>query len=469
MRLLLAAMVLVISASFAQAQTNTKICFTTTGTNCVPVSASNPFPVAATASIAGFQPGLAYANLTASASSGSVALPAGVTVLFQNTGTTAVSCTLGVGSATATANMNIIQPGSSLPFTVGSNTFGACIDQTGSVSNVVVLSGGSGLATGSGGGSSGGGGGAVTIASGGVALGAYAAGALASGSIAAGAQVDLLTMRGTKAPGTAAANSILNGAVYTAAGITLTDGQQAALQFDVSGNVNVNVKSATGVVKNTAYSAQTGSIVMGLVNTAAPTGGTDGNLDYPSLTLSRAQRIDNASIVGTVTDVNSGNLSAGTQRVTQATNSLAIPTWGHGATGAAAPSGAIQVGVTASGATGGFLRGLIACDNHVFKHITTATDTLAVQGVASQTVYICAWRSRAAGTATWFLENTASTNANCSSSNTQIIGVATEAVNTGEIFAPAFWNGLKNTSGNGLCINSTGTGGVDIDIWFTQF
>ncbi len=139
------------------------------------------------------------------------------------------------------------------------------------------------------------------------------------------------------------------------------------------------------------------------------------------------------------------------------------------ATGAAPPSSAFYLGANASGATGGQLRGLINCDSHVFKHITSATDTLAVQGVASQTIYICGWRSRAAGVATWFLENTASANANCSSSNTQITGVATEAANTGEVAKSAFWDGLKNTSGNGLCINSTGTGGVDVDIWYTQF
>ena len=138
------------------------------------------------------------------------------------------------------------------------------------------------------------------------------------------------------------------------------------------------------------------------------------------------------------------------------------------ATAAAPPSKAIYLGANASGATGGQMRGLINCDNHVFKHITTATDTLAVQGVASQTIYVCGWRSRAAGVATWYLENTGSANANCSSTNTQITGVATEAANTGEVNNNPIWGGLKNTSGNGLCINSTGTGGVDVDIWYTQ-
>ena len=143
--------------------------------------------------------------------------------------------------------------------------------------------------------------------------------------------------------------------------------------------------------------------------------------------------------------------------------------WGIVATAAAPPANAVYISANASGATGGHVVGLIICDNHTFKHITSATDTLAVQGVASQTIYVCGWRSRAAGVATWFLENTASANANCSSSNTQITGVATEAANTGETILTAFWNGVKNTSGNGLCINSTGTGGVDVDIWYTQF
>lgn len=142
---------------------------------------------------------------------------------------------------------------------------------------------------------------------------------------------------------------------------------------------------------------------------------------------------------------------------------------GAGATGSAAPANAVYNGTVQSGATGGQLKGLISCDNHVFKHITSATDTLAVQGVASQTIYVCGWRARAAGTATWYLENTASANANCVSTLTQLTGVATEAVNTGETLYNPIWGGLKNTSGNGLCINSTGTGGVDIDIWYTQF
>ena len=53
--------------------------------------------------------------------------------------------------------------------------------------------------------------------------------------------------------------------------------------------------------------------------------------------------------------------------------------------------------------TGGAATALISCNAHAFLHITTATTTNIVPGVTSQNVYICGWRSRAAGVATWFL------------------------------------------------------------------
>ena len=115
---------------------------------------------------------------------------------------------------------------------------------------------------------------------------------------------------------------------------------------------------------------------------------------------------------------------------------------------------------------------MIGCDSSVFKHITTATDTLAVQGVTAKTVRICGVIAFFTGSAaqTVYLENTASTNANCSSTLTQITAAITGSStvpdrggwNSGQ------WNGLGNTSGNGLCINSSGTGGVDVQIFYEQ-
>lgn len=194
-----------------------------------------------------------------------------------------------------------------------------------------------------------------------------------------------------------------------------------------------------------------------------------GKVDIDQTTPGTTNGVAIVGVNGATALAGNGATGTGSPRVTIASDNSAIAAAGQVATGAAPPSGAQYLGANASGATGGHIAGLIICDSHVFKHITSATDTLAVQGVASQSVYICGWRSRAAGTATWFLENTASANANCSSSNTQITGLASEVANSGEVLAPGFWSGLKNTAGNGLCINSTGTGGVDVDVWYAQF
>lgn len=170
---------------------------------------------------------------------------------------------------------------------------------------------------------SGGGGGAVTIASGGVASGAYASGAFASGSVASGAfasgslaagsMVDFLTARGTKAPGTAAANSMLAGGIYTAAGVTLTDGQQAALQFTSTGAALVSVANTNvNGIKTPALSSPVVQAGMQYETVAASqtaqalgaTGATGDYLShcvvYPTTTTPGVVTVfDNASAAGT--------------------------------------------------------------------------------------------------------------------------------------------------------------------------
>ena len=217
----------------------------------------------------------------------------------------------------------------------------------------------------------------------------------------------------------------------TATNNPLTDGKQGMFQVTANRALFTNLRNASGAeIGVAAAPVQVSLANTGSNGTAVLVTGTGGTFPLPTGAATAANQATEISSLATI-----------------ATNTgLSVPT--------------TQSGVTTA---------LISCDNHVFKHITSATDTLAVQGVSAKVVYVCGWRARAAGVATWFLENTASTNANCSSSNTQITGVATEAANTGEVMNPAFWSGLKNTAGNGLCINSTGTGGVDVDIFYTQF
>ncbi len=164
MRIIGALLALVLCSAEGAAQT---YCRDASGVNHIPITSSlcDQLGVEATvnASISGFAPSSNYSTLTAAGASVRAVMPAGspATIIVYNTGTTAVSCKLGDVTVVATANEDQIQAGSWISYTVGSNTNLACIDQTGSASNVVVMSGGAGIPTGSGGGG-GGGGGSVT-------------------------------------------------------------------------------------------------------------------------------------------------------------------------------------------------------------------------------------------------------------------------------------------------------------------
>ncbi len=322
---------------------------------------------------------------------------------------------------------------------------------------------------------------------------------------AGSASTDVLSIQGIASmtpllanPGTAAnwgvgtstqnSSTVANGqlalAQFNTTPTTISSGNMSPLQLDSAGNLLVNIKAGAGsggtaIADNAAFTTGTTS--------ETPIGCYAGT---PSATANHSTivactaagsvhtTVDNTNANGSATSANSSPVVIASDQAAVAVKAAASA-FASGAlvditnmsvaTASAPPSKAIYLGANASGATGGQVAGLVTCDKHVFKHITSATDTLAVQGVASQSIRICGWRSRAAGTATWFLENTASTNANCSSSNTQITGVASEVANSGETVLASFWTGLANTSGNGLCINSTGTGGVDVDIWYNQF
>lgn len=89
---------------------------------------------------------------------------------------------------------------------------------------------------------------------------------------------------GTKAAGTAATNSLLTGAVYTSGGITLTTGQQAALQFDSTGHLMVTGGGGGTQFAEDSVHASGDLGTFALVvrsDTAASTAGTTG--DYTAM------------------------------------------------------------------------------------------------------------------------------------------------------------------------------------------
>lgn len=126
---------------------------------------SNPGKISGTfsASLGGFQPTPAYAQLSVGATSSRVALPSGSVVIVYNTGANAAYVTLGNSSVTATVGNDVIPAGGWMAFTVGPNTNLAAIETAGTTS--LNISGGQGLPTGASGGGGGGGGSNASVAS----------------------------------------------------------------------------------------------------------------------------------------------------------------------------------------------------------------------------------------------------------------------------------------------------------------
>lgn len=123
----------------------------TTGKLCVNAT------VSASATIGAFAPTSATSNtpLSVTTSSASVALPAGVTQIVQNTGANTVYLALGVGSATATTAGYPLLANDKIALAPATNTFIAGITASGT--STLTISGGSGFPAlaGTGGGGSG--------------------------------------------------------------------------------------------------------------------------------------------------------------------------------------------------------------------------------------------------------------------------------------------------------------------------
>ncbi len=120
-------------------------------------TAANPGKISGSfsASLSGFQPTPAYAQLSVGSTSARVALPSGTVVIVYNTGANSAFVTLGGSTVTATIGNDVIPAGGWMAFTVGPNTFISAIETAGATA--LNISGGTGLPTGAGVGGGGGG------------------------------------------------------------------------------------------------------------------------------------------------------------------------------------------------------------------------------------------------------------------------------------------------------------------------
>lgn len=105
------------------------------------------------------------------------------------------------------------------------------------------------------------------------------------------------------------------------------------------------------------------------------------------------------------------------------------------------------------------------CASHVYKHITTATDTQLVAGVSGSKVCVCDYEFSFGGTGNAYLEY--STTGTCASP-TQMTMAWYGAVNIGKAASNPYYRGLTTPASAQLCVNTSGAVSFDIAIYYDQ-
>jgi hypothetical protein len=108
---------------------------------------------------------------------------------------------------------------------------------------------------------------------------------------------------------------------------------------------------------------------------------------------------------------------------------------------------------------------------HTTYHTAAAGTTLLVQGVNAQTARVCGFSVNFAGNfgQSVALQSVATTSATCNAGTTQIGSLYTGTGTPSYAgFYNALWGGLAVSAGSGVCMSSSGTGSVDVDIWYQQ-
>ena len=290
-----------------------------TGGNCTaPVSNTNPLPISGSFSAAGFTPNGNSANIgSVTTSSSYVALPTGAVVVVYNSGSAAITTKLGTTSGvTVTATTgDVIQPGSWISYTVGSNTYLAAITASGSSS--LVITAGTGQPGGSGGGSSSSGGGAITAASGAYAAGSFAVGAGVDGwNQTEGAKGD----SAYAGSGSASIVAVLKG-IYSAAstgtGATGAAYPTSAVLFGCAYNTTLPT-ATSGNLYSEQCDASARQIVVGAGVAGTPAGGV---FSMQGVASGTPVIINETQIGGNAVNTGTGASGTGTQRVAVSTDS----------------------------------------------------------------------------------------------------------------------------------------------------
>jgi hypothetical protein len=216
-------------------------------------------------------------------------------------------------------------------------------------------------------------------------------------------------------------------------------------------NQATEISSLATIATNTGAAIPAGSAIIGQVGIDQTTAGTTNAISLKYLNT-------------TAIDTNSGNKSAGTQRNVLATDQLALATWGQGATGAAPPSGMVQIGANASGATGGLMAGLVQCDNKAVYDASTNGSTELQALTSGRTIYVCGYTILAAGTAN--VKLIYGTGTACATGSANLTPAYQLTTQVGIVDSSPFYRGMKTASANALCINTSAGVAVQAIVYY---
>lgn len=166
--------------------------------------------------------------------------------------------------------------------------------------------------------------------------------------------------------------------------------------------------------------------------------------------------INSSAITGYATAANQEVTAAGTsatsaQGVQGVTGGVALPIIG---------SVSSQVSINNAAATPHL------CGSHVFKHITTATDTQIVPASGSTNIYVCDYSISFNGTGNIYLEKAAS--GTCATL-TQIDQAWYGVANAGKLAAKEYYHGLNTGASAQLCANTSAGVAIDISVDYDQY
>ncbi len=181
------------------------------------------------------------------------------------------------------------------------------------------------------------------------------------------------------------------------------------------------------------------------------------------LNVSQPSPVNVSQINGVTPLMGAGNTGTGSQRVTIATDQVALAGLGAGATGSAVPANAVYSGERNSSG----LAGHIGCDSSAVYDASTSGSTQIVALTSGQTIYVCGFVLFSGGTAN--VKLVYGTGTNCATSPANMTPAFQLTAQTGASYGNGEGVVVQTAGSNALCVNSSAAVAVQALVTYTKF